>query len=88
MGDITLVEGDNVLDVQMVRILANLFGVVTDATTGAPLTNVTVELRGPDGTELLLSATTDSSGRYSMADILPGNYLVYFKKEGYESEVR
>lgn len=88
MGDITLVEGDNVLDVQMVRILANLFGVVTDAATDAPLASVTVELRSPDGTELLFSTMTDSSGNYSIADILPGNYLVYFKKEGYESEVR
>ncbi|GAH49975.1 unnamed protein product, partial [marine sediment metagenome] len=63
--------------------LANLYGVVTDAETGAPLANVSVQLWSPDGAELILSSSTDSSGRYSMADILPYNYLIRFEKDGY-----
>ena len=67
--------------------LANLYGVVTDAQPGAPLPNVSVQLWSPDGTELLLIATTDSSGYYSMADIALGSYLIRFEKEGYETVI-
>lgn len=63
--------------------LANLYGVVTDAETGAPLANVSAQLWSPDGAELILSSSTDSSGRYSMANILPYNYLIRFEKDGY-----
>jgi len=78
MADIILVEGDNVLNVPLTPIpppVANLYGKVTDAQTGSPLAGVSVQL-------------TDSGGHYSITNILPGNYLVYFIKEGYETEVR
>ncbi len=67
--------------------LANLYGVVTDAETGAPLPNVSVQLWSPDGAELLLTAATDSSGYYSMANISPSSYLIRLEKEGYEAVV-
>ena len=67
--------------------LANLYGVVTDAETGAPLANVSVQLWSPDGAELLLFTTTDSGGYYSMANISPGSYLIRLEKEGYEAVV-
>lgn len=63
--------------------LANLYGVVTDE-TGAPLADVSVQLWSPDGTELLLSASTDSSGYYLMENIYPATYLLEFSKGGYE----
>jgi len=67
--------------------LANLYGVVTDAETSAPLANVSVQLWSPDGAELLLSTTTNSGGYYSMANISPGSYLIRLEKEGYEAVV-
>ncbi len=81
MADIALVEGDNVLNVQMPRILANLYGVVTDAQTGAPIAGVKVTI---DGT----STYTDASGNYGFQGLTPGSYTIAFEKEGYETVIR
>lgn len=67
---------------------ANLYGTVTDVLTATPLKGVTVELWMPDRSELLTFITTDKNGYYSIMNIVPGNYLVSFAKEGYEPEVR
>ncbi|GAI68582.1 unnamed protein product, partial [marine sediment metagenome] len=45
-GDITLPEGNNPLNVGLTPLVANLFGVVTDAETGLALGGVLVTLDG------------------------------------------
>lgn len=62
--------------------LATLYGVVKDASTGAALVGANVSLWSPDGGEFLLQTTTDS-GNYRMENILPDNYMVVFRKDGY-----
>lgn len=83
MADITLQEGHNELNVQMPRVvvLANLYGVVTDAETGYPLAGVKVTIDA-------LATYTDSSGRYAFEGLTPGSYTITFEKEGYETVVR
>jgi len=83
MGDITLQEGNNELNVQMppVVVLANLYGVVTDAETGYPLAGVKVTLGA-------LVVYTNGSGYYGFEGLIPGSYTITFEKEGYETEIR
>ena len=57
--------------------LANLYGKVTDATTGHPVASVLVTLNG-------LEVYTDSGGNYTFTDLEPGEYVLQFSKEGYE----
>ncbi len=84
MGDIVLVEGSNELNVGLTPIpppVANLYGVVTDAETGAPLAGVLVSIDG-------LSLTTNAGGYYMFTELPPGSYTITFEKEGYETVVR
>lgn len=60
--------------------LATLYGKVTDAITGNPIPGVLVTLNGG-------STYTDSAGTYTFADIAPGEYVLQFSKEGYETVV-
>jgi hypothetical protein len=48
-----------------------LNGVVVDSARGQPIANARVDLVGAD-----LSGTTDSRGRFSIRNVLPGTYLV------------
>jgi len=59
---------------------ANLYGVVTDAETGNPLSGVLVTLNSD-------SIITNPSGHYAFTDLEPGGYVVEFSKEGYLTEV-
>ncbi len=59
---------------------ANLYGVVTDAVTGNPIDGVLASLNG-------LEVYTDASGSYIFEDLDPGEYLLQFSKEGYETAV-
>lgn len=81
MADITLVEGDNVLNVQLIPIVANLYGKVTDAATGMPINGVQVSING-------LTTTTDANGQYAFEGLAPGNYVVEFSKAGYHTLTR
>ena len=84
MADIILVEGNNELNVQMAPVpppVANLYGLVTDAQTGYPLSGVKVTIDG-------LVAYTDAGGNYVFTGLTPGSYSVTFEKDGYETEVR
>lgn len=83
MGDIVLVEGDNILNVPLSPIppVANLYGVVTDAETGYPLSGVKVTIDG-------LVTYTDAGGNYSFSPLTPGSYVVTFEKIGYETVVK
>ncbi|MBA7681916.1 hypothetical protein ES703_90260 [subsurface metagenome] len=58
--------------------LANLYGVVTDAETGLPLSGVKVSIDG-------LVVYTDASGNYGFEGLTPGGYTITFEKEGYET---
>ena len=81
MADTVLVEGNNELNVRMTPILppvANLYGVVTDAETGSPLSGVKVTIDG-------LTTYTDASGNYGFTGLTPGSYTITFEKEGYET---
>lgn len=76
-----LVEGNNELNVQLPPIpppVANLYGVVTDAETGLPLSGVKVTIDG-------LITYTDASGNYGFEGLEPGTYTIIFEKEGYET---
>lgn len=58
--------------------LANLYGKVTDAVTGDPISGVLVSLNG-------LEVYTDAGGNYIFEDLDPGSYVLQFSKEGYET---
>lgn len=60
--------------------LANLYGKVTDAVTGDPIPSVLVTLNG-------LEAYTDAAGNYIFEDLDPGEYLLQFSKDGYETAI-
>ena len=68
--------------------LATLYGVVSDASTGKALSDVSVILWDAAGAEQLAYTQTGGRGNYSIRNILPGSYMVQFVKEGYETAVR
>lgn len=83
MADITLYEGNNVLNVQLVPIavpVATLYGLVTDAETGYALQGVKVTVDS-------LVAYTDSSGYYSFTGLSVGAHTIKFERAGYETKV-
>ena len=59
---------------------ANLYGKVTDAVTGEPLSGVFVSLNG-------LEVYTDASGNYSFTNLEPGGYKLEFSKSGYQTVI-
>ena len=59
----------------------NIFGTVTDE-VGTPLPGVSVTL---DGSQTLLTATTDSSGIFHFLGLAPGRYSLLAEIEGLES---
>lgn len=82
--DVTLVEGNNELNVSLPPIaapVANLYGVVRDAETGYPLSGVKVTIDS-------LVTYTDANGAYAFVGLSPGSYTITFEKDGYETEVR
>lgn len=84
MADIVLVEGNNELNIQMTPIpppVANLYGMVTDIYTGAPLAGVLVTIDG-------ITTMTNASGEYMFAGLIPRSYTITFEKEGYETVFR
>jgi len=60
--------------------LATLYGIVTDAETGQPISGVLVSLNG-------WTAYTRSGGYYAFTEIQPGAYTITFSKEGYQTAV-
>ncbi len=57
-------------------------GVVTDASTGAPLSNVSVVAQSPSGR---YGGATDAHGFYSLAGVQADTYSVSFNKSGYQA---
>jgi len=56
----------------------NLYGKVTDAVTGDPISDVLVSFNG-------LQVYTDAGGNYILENIEPGEYVLQFSKENYET---
>ncbi len=77
---VNLVQGDNELNVQLVPIVANLYGRVT-AVDGYALQGVKVEVAG-------VLVYTDASGNYAITGIPPGSYTITFSKTGYTTLTR
>ena len=59
---------------------ANLYGMVTDAITGSPISGVSVSLNG-------LQVYTDAGGNYIFIDLEPGGYALQFSKDDYKTAV-
>jgi hypothetical protein len=59
----------------------SITGTVTDATTGAPVSNVQVMASSPSSNA---SATTDAHGFFSLVALIPETYTVSFQHQGYE----
>ena len=84
MADITLYEGTNELNVPLTPIpppVANLYGKVTDAETGSPLSGVKVTIDG-------FVTYTDAGGNYGFTGLSPGSYVITFEKNGYYTLTR
>ena len=78
---VTVSEGNTaVADLSLTRIivLGMIAGTVTDAEDGSALVGATVSAGSR-------TTTTDASGEYTIADVLPGSYDVVASKSGYES---
>jgi len=58
-------------------------GVVTDVSTGMPMSKVTVEIRTPAGVSAVDSTVTDSDGRFFLSNVKPGKYKVVAMRAGY-----
>src|SRR5215204_5765148 len=58
-----------------------LFGVVRDP-TGLPVSGAVVQIRNVD-TSVSTETTSDSAGLYRFVALLPGNYEITVRKEGF-----
>jgi hypothetical protein len=66
----------SVPETQQVTRLARISGVVYDSLSGGPLRGADVQLLPASGTGRARDAVTDSSGRFVLADVDTGAYLV------------
>src|SRR6186713_3226258 len=64
-----------------------LAGVVTDD-TGGVIPGVTVEASSPALIEKVRTAVTDSSGRYRIEGLQPGQYSIRFSLQGFTATKR
>jgi len=80
---VTVLSGSNALaDFSLTEVIlpGSITGSVTDAENGSPIAGATVS----GGTR---TATTDATGKYTIANVPPGNYQVTASKSGYESSM-
>jgi thermitase len=78
---VTVLSGTSAAaDFSLSQVVApgSITGSVIDAENGSPIVGAMVS----DGTR---TATTDASGKYTLADVPPGSYEVSARTEGYES---
>jgi len=80
-GSVTVVEGNNTLNIQLVPIfvpgeLANLTGYITASTNGAPISGALVRIAG-------VSRTSRDDGFYGVPSMPSGTYEIIFSKEMY-----
>ena len=62
-------------------------GSVADASSGEPMPFVNVALMRTHDTIFMRGATTDAGGRFSIADVAPGQYLLQASFVGYETHL-
>ena len=62
----------------VLRAQTEVVGTVTDSVAGGPLAEATVQLVGRDRPELVHTAVADSLGRFRIAGVAPGRYLLGF----------
>jgi hypothetical protein len=63
--------------------IALFVGHVTDKTTGQPLSGVTVQAVGPQGTA---TARTDHDGRFAFENLAPGHYTLTLSSKDVPSQ--
>lgn len=63
-------------------VASELRGMITDRETGSSIAGVTVRVSGTR-----LGATSDTSGRFRIANLTPGNYELFATRIGYERVV-
>lgn len=77
-------QGDLTLDLE--APLGRLTGSVREAETGRPVSQALVELQAGNGE--FEAASTDSAGRFDLADVEPGSHALSVRKSGYETATR
>lgn len=63
--------------------LGGIAGVITDASTGAPIPGVHVQISAPSQAA---NATTDAKGHYIVLSLPPDNYTLTLVKAGYDTQ--
>jgi hypothetical protein len=61
---------------------ADVSGLVTASTTGAPLPRITVELVDEKG-HVIAAGATKKDGTYQLPGVMPGSYFVHYRAAGY-----
>lgn len=81
-------QGDTSGDIELPTL--SVSGQVTEAETGRPLegASVTAQTGSEDMLRSIRSASTDSSGRYELADLDPGAYRLTASRDGYSAQTR
>ena len=65
---------------------AEVSGLITDALNGQPLQGASILLTQNDRLGYQYGAATDSDGKYRLAQVLAGQYLVTIRFVGYDEE--
>jgi hypothetical protein len=63
--------------------LGGIAGIITDASTGAPIAGVQVQFNSPSQTA---TATTDAKGHFVVLSLPPDNYTLTLVKQGYDTQ--
>ena len=64
-----------------------LYGVVTDARTHAPVDRVAIDVSGPQISGVM-TFTTDDAGRFETRGVPPGEYGLRVRRKGYQEMTR
>ncbi|MGA7202064.1 MAG: carboxypeptidase-like regulatory domain-containing protein [Candidatus Cybelea sp.] len=62
--------------------LGGIAGIITDASTGAPISGVQVKFDAPSQSA---TATTDAKGHFVVLSLPPDNYTLTLVKDGYDT---
>jgi hypothetical protein len=63
--------------------LGGIAGIITDASTGAPIPGVQVQFNSPSQSA---TATTDAKGHFVVLSLPPDNYTLTLVKAGYDTQ--
>lgn len=83
---ITLNPGEaRELNVLLTAVIVNgqLYGYVTDAASGDPISGALIEMAGPQG----YNGVSNALGYFEINDVLAGDYTVTVSATGYETVV-